>query len=377
MKIAMIGQKGIPAVCGGVEKHVEEAAIRLVELGHEVVVYTRKSYTKDSSKAYRGVTLVSLPGIFSKHLDTISYAFLATIHVIFDRNVSLVHYHAIGPSLMLPLLRLFRPGLPVIATHHSRDYLHGKWGKAARAMLLFGEWCQARFAHTVLAVSKGNQQFLEQKYKRHIDYLPNGVEVVNDIVKSIPEDLNLEANNYFLMVARLIPVKCIPDVIRAYKNLKTDKLLVIAGDSSFTDDYAQQIRAMSQSESNIRFIGYQPPDVISRLYSNAYLFILASSIEGLSIALLEAMSFRCATLVSDISANIEAVGEQGLTFIQGDCQDLESQLNYLLLNEDVVRENGIYGQKRIKQYFDWETIVKKMESFYFSTQKKGIMNGKN
>lgn len=370
MKISMIGQKGIPAVCGGIEKHVEEAAIRLVELGHEVVVYTRKSYTQNNSKSYKGVSLVSLPGIFSKHLDTISYAFLATIHVIFDRKVNIVHYHAIGPSLMLPLLRLFRPGLPVIATHHSRDYLHGKWGKVARTMLLFGEWCQARFAHTVLAVSKGNQQFLEQKYKRHIDYLPNGVEVVNDVVQSIPEELNLTANNYFLMVARLIPVKCIPDVIRAYKNLKTDKLLVIAGDSSFTDDYAQQIRAMSQSESNIHFIGYQPPDVISRLYSNAYLFILASSIEGLSIALLEAMSFRCATLVSDISANIEAVGEQGLTFIQGDCQDLEKQLNYLLQNEDVVRENGIYGQKRIKQYFDWNTIVKQMENFYLSTQKK-------
>ena len=367
MKIAMIGQKGIPAVCGGIEKHVEEASIRLVALGHEVVVYTRKSYVKDNSQNYKGVTLVCLPSILSKHLDTISYAFFATVHVIFDRKVDIVHYHAIGPSLMLPLIRLFRPGLPVIATHHSRDYLHGKWGKVARTMLLVGEWCQAKFSHKILAVSKGNQQFLEEQYKRQIDYLPNGVEVVNNVDLPLPDDLDLKPNGYFLMVARLIPVKCIPDVITAYKKLNTDKLLVIAGDSSFTDEYTMQIRAMSEGESNIRFIGYQSPENVYRLYANAYLFILASSIEGLSIALLEAMSYSCATLVSDISANIEAVGEDGLTFIQGDCEDLEKQFNYLLQNEEAVIANGAYGKNRIKQYFDWDSIVKKMEAFYMAT----------
>lgn len=377
MKIAMVGQKGIPAVCGGIEKHVEDVAVRLVTLGHEVVVYTRKSHVPDNSATFKGVSLICLPGIFSKHLDTISYSFFATIHVIFDRKVDIVHYHAIGPSLMIPLLRLFRPRLPVIATHHSRDYLHGKWGKIARSILCLGEWCQVRFADKILAVSKGNQQFLEEKYHRHIDYVPNGVEIMTDAVKPIPEVLNLEPNNYFLMVARLIPVKCIPDVICAYKALNTNKLLVIAGDSSFTDDYAQQIHEMSQGEGNIHFIGYQPPDVVSSLYSNAYLFILASSIEGLSIALLEAMSYRCATLVSDISANIEAVGKDGMTFIQGDCQDLERHLTYLLQHEETIIANRAYGKKRVEQHFDVNMIVKQMEAFYLTLIHNRGHHGKN
>ncbi|MFK5986457.1 MAG: glycosyltransferase family 4 protein [Pseudomonadota bacterium] len=369
MKIAMIGQKGIPAVCGGVEKHVEDISVRLVKLGHEVVVYTRKSHTQDASKGHQGVTLISLPGIFTKHLDTISYAFLATLHVIFDRRVDLVHYHAIGPSLMIPLIRIFRPFLPVIATHHSRDYLHGKWGKLARTMLQMGEWFQAHFAHTILAVSKTNQQFLAKKYQREIKYLPNGVAIVDKDQNPLPEELNLENNNYFLMVARLIPVKCIPDVITAYQKLDTDKLLVIAGDSSFTDEYAQKIREMSKANPNIRFIGRQPPEVISILYSNAYLFILASSIEGLSIALLEAMSYECACLVSDIAANIEAVGEQGLTFKQGDCDDLEARFKYLLEHKKELQLNQLYSKERIKQYFDWTIIIKQMEQVYLKTIK--------
>ena len=75
MKVAFIGQKGMPAVGGGVERYVEDLSIRLAEAGNEVTVYTRAYYTPAALREYSGVKLVSLPSIYTKHLDAITHSF--------------------------------------------------------------------------------------------------------------------------------------------------------------------------------------------------------------------------------------------------------------------------------------------------------------
>lgn len=368
MNIAMIGQKGIPAVSGGIEKHVEEIAVRLSAAGHEVIVFTRSHYVRNTQDKYKGVVLKQVPHLKSKHLDAISHAFFATLYVIFHRKIKLAHYHAIGPSLMLPLLRLFRPKLRVIATHHSRDYLHGKWNVPAMAILRFGEWSMCSFAHEVIAVSRTNQHYLEKKYRRRIHFIPNGTSIPRQVSRPLPPDLPLEHGGFFLVVARLIPVKCIDDIIAAYLQLNTDKFLVIAGESSHTDDYAIKVRSMAASNDKILFIGHQTPEQLAKLYSNAYLYINASSVEGLSIAVLEAMSYGCATLVSDIDGNLEAVGKKGLTFHQGDIGALRQKLDKLLSEPSSIEVNRNYSAGRIRQYFNWDDIIKTIDDLYQGTE---------
>lgn len=368
MNIAMVGQKGIPAISGGIEKHVEEIAVRLSAAGHEVIVFTRSHYIRNTQNKYKGVVLKQVPHLKSKHLDAISHAFFATLYVICHRKINLVHYHAIGPSLMLPLLRFFRPGLRVIATHHSRDYLHGKWNGPAMAMLRLGEWSMCRFAHEVIAVSRTNQHYLEKKYRRRIHFIPNGTSIPRQESRPLPPDLPLAENGFFLVVARLIPVKCIDDIIAAYQQLNTDKFLVIAGESSHTDNYAIKVRSMAESNEKILFTGHQTPAQLAKLYSNAYLYINASSVEGLSIAVLEAMSYGCATLVSDIDGNLEAVGEAGLTFRQGDIGALRQKLDELLTVPPGIAINKQYGVERIRKYFNWDEIIETIEKLYKGTE---------
>jgi len=364
MNIAMIGQKGIPAISGGIEKHVEEIAVRLCAIGHDVTVFTRSRYIQDTKDTYKGVRLKKIPHLKSKHLDAISHSFFSTLHVIFNHKINLVHFHAIGPSLMLPMLSLFRPRLRIVATHHSRDYLHGKWSPFAMSILRLGEWSMCRYAHEVIAVSRSNQHYLQEKYQRLIHFIPNGTSIPSNESLSLPRDFPAKRDGFFLVVARLIPVKCIDDIIIAFRQLNTDKHLIIAGESSHTDEHAQKVKDMAEPNKRIHFIGHQTPEQLAKLYRNAYLYINASSVEGLSIAVLEAMSYGCATLVSDIEGNLEAVGEKGLTFPQGDTMALRQKLEDLLSNPSTIRANSDYNVERIRQHFNWDDIIATINDLY-------------
>lgn len=369
MNVAMIGQKGVPSVSGGIEKHVEEIAVRLSSRGHAVTVFTRSHYVHNPGVTYKGVYLKQAPHLNSKHFDAISHAFFATLYVIFHPGIKLVHYHAIGPCLMLPFLRLFRPRLTVVATHHSRDYLHGKWNVLAMAILRFGEWCMCRLAHKVIAVSQTNKRYLEEKYGRHVHYMPNGTAIPEPLSRPLPAELPLQPHGFFLTVARLIPVKCIDDIIAAYLQLDTSHSLVIAGESSHTDEYATKVRDMARGNSKILFVGHQTAEQLSKLYSHAILYLNASSVEGLSIAILEAMSYGCAALVSDIDGNIEVVGDNGLLFPQGDVAGLSKKLSDLLADPQCIEDNGNYNRERIIHHFDWDTIVIQLDNLYTEAVK--------
>ena len=106
MKIVFIGQKGIPTLMGGIERHVEELTIRLARQGHDVFVYTRPNYTDKNLSEYKGVRLISLPNIATKHLDAISHTLLACIDVSLRRNIDIIHFHSIGPSLLIWLVKI-------------------------------------------------------------------------------------------------------------------------------------------------------------------------------------------------------------------------------------------------------------------------------
>jgi glycosyltransferase involved in cell wall biosynthesis len=165
MKIIMIGQKGIPSRGGGVEKHVEDLSTRLVNAGHEVLAYTRPSYTEKHLKEYKGVRLISLPSVKTKNLDAISHTFLACLHLIFRiRKVDIVHFHAIGPSSLLLLIKIFRPGIKIVSTFHCQDYFHQKWGFFAKTYLKLGEYICCKFSDKTIAVSEELKKYAEKKY---------------------------------------------------------------------------------------------------------------------------------------------------------------------------------------------------------------------
>ncbi len=369
MKIAMIGQKGVPiSQGGGVEKHVQELAVRLAEM-NTVIAYTRPQYTPTSYRYYFKVKLVSLPSIATKHLDTITHTFLAIVHATLKEKVDIVHIHSVGPALLTWLPRLLRPKTQVIVTFHSMDRQHQKWGKFARFMLWLGEWIAMKFAQEVITVSKALQSYTFEMYGRLTTYIPNGIAEMNIVpAKMITNQFGLTPNNYILAVNRLVRHKGVHHLIKAYQQLNTDKKLVIAGGSVFTDHYVQELHALANGNPNIIFTGNQTGTILAELFSNSYCYVLPSESEGLSIALLEAAAYGKTVIAADIPANAEIVMHCGMSFKCNDIQDLKAKLEQALINSAVVAQTGTLGQKYVLAHYHWDDIAKRTNRLYQQVQ---------
>ena len=365
MKIAFIGQKGIPSISGGVEKHVEDLSSELVKLGHEVFVYTRPNYTDKNLREFNGANLINIKSINSKHLDAISHTFFACLDAIFKRNFDVIHFHSIGPSSMIWLIKIFKPRTPVITTFHTQCYHHQKWGVFARNCLKFGEYIACIMADRVITVSKTLNKYTRDKYKTPAQYIPNGVRISESIsAQKIREKWNLEKDSYIVLVSRLIKHKGIHYAIEAYNKIKTDKKLVIVGDGFHTNDYVNELKEKAQGNKNIIFTGSQSNQALKELFSNAYLFVQPSESEGLSIALLEALSFGKAVLVSNIPENKEVVENIGTIFKNKDISNLREKLEYLIKNPEIVKEYSQLGREHVKRNYNWEDIADNVQKLY-------------
>jgi len=365
MKIAFIGQKGIPAISGGVEKHVDDLGCELVKQGHEVYVYARRGYTDKNLKEHRGVQIINLPSIRTKHLDAISHTFLACLDAAIRRDFDIIHFHSIGPSSLLWIVKLLKPNTPVVATFHTQCYFHKKWGKFAKSSLKFGEIICCRFADRVITVSKTLKEYAKTRHGVEAVYLPNGVYLPkNPEADKIKEEWGLEKGSYFLVVSRLINHKGIHYAIKAFNRLDTDKKLVIVGDGFFTDDYVLELEDLARENKNIIFTGAQSGDMLSELFNNAYLFIQPSESEGLSIALLEAMSYGLPVLVSDIPENKEAIEGTALTFKDKDVDDLAEKLNMVLNSSYLSNGHGKLAKSRVQDEYNWINISSNLLKIY-------------
>ena len=363
MKIAMIGHKRIPSREGGIEVVVEELSTRLVQMGHYVTVYNRKGKnvadkTADLEaqklKKYKGIRIVHVPTPANKSLNAIVYSFLATLMAVVG-NYDVIHYHAEGPCLMLIIPHFF--GIRTIATIHGLDWQRAKWGGFATKMLKKGERFAAKYADEVIVLSTNVQQYFKDTYNRETIYIPNGVQRTEfrepDI---ITEKFGLEKEKYVLYLGRLVPEKGVTYLLDAFSRIDTDLKLVIAGGASHSGDYVEKIKELAKRDSRVVLTGFVQGNLLAELFSNAYLYVLPSDIEGMPISLLEAMSFGRRCLASDIPENTEACKEYAMYFRKSDVDDLQKKLEQALNDPGLFKDNT-----EIMDYcytrFDWNKVT--------------------
>lgn len=364
MRIAFIGQKGIPAAGGGVERYVEDVATRLGGHGSQAIVYTRRAYTPASLQEYKGVKLISLPSLHTKHLDAISHTFLATLHAIWTK-VDVIHFQSIGPALLSWLPKLLRPRIIVVSTLQSRDYEHLKWGVIARFMLRLGERFMCRFSDELIVVSQPMKEYVAAEYGLNATLVPNGANLYDEVTSDAHlQAWGLSKQGYIVAISRLIRHKGLGCLIEAYRLMKTDKKLVIVGADSFTAEYANELKSLAAGDPNIIFTGNQTGEALAELYSHAAAFVQPSESEGLSLALLEAMSRRLPVVVSDIPANLDAAGEAGFVFATNNPAALRDQLEYVLSHPEEAAARGSAGRRRIEELYDWDILVERIMRVY-------------
>lgn len=378
MKIAMLGHKRIPSREGGVEIAVEELAVRMSAAGHDVTVYNRKgqhvsgkendTFTQKSKFDYKGIHVITIPTFEKKSLNAIVYSFFATLHAAFH-SYDVVHYHAEGPCSMLPIAKLF--GKKCVATIHGLDWQRSKWGGFAKKFLLFGEKMAAKYADEVIVLSKNVQEYFKETYGRDTTYVPNGINMPQIIAPDIiTEKYGLSGGDYLLYLARIVPEKGVHYLIDAYEKMDTKKKLVIAGGSSHTDDYFEEIQNRCKKNDGIIMTGFVQGQELQELFGNCYAYVLPSDIEGMPISLLEAMSFGCNCVVSNIAENLEVIKDKGFSFEKSNPDDLKGKLEAL---ERLTDEERNRKSREIREYaiqnFGWDDVVLQTIKLYESRFK--------
>lgn len=358
----MIGQKGIPATHGGPERHVEELSVRLVERGHEVIVYTRPNYTDPALRTYKGVRLVSLPSADTKHLDAISHVSLCTVLAL-RQHADVFHYQAEGPALLSWLPRIARKA--TVVTIHGQDWRRQKWGPVSTAVLRASEWVSFKVPQATISVSESLAEELEAVYGRRAIFIPNGVSLVAGSDEAVLEEHGLERGRYVLFASRLVPEKGCHYLLEAWRAGGFDGYkLVIAGGTSYSDGYVDELKAVA--DASVVFTGYEYGPRLASLFRNAALFVLPSDLEGLPIVLLEALGYGTPVLASDIVQNREVLSGRGSFFAAGSPDDLRRMLEWCLRRRAELKDEAENARGVIADQYDWDAVTDQTLEVYRS-----------
>lgn len=372
LNIAMLGHKRIPSREGGIEIVVEELSTRMVKLGHQVTCYNRKGHHVSGSEfdsnqlsKYKGVRLKTVWTVDKKGLAAMTSSLCAAIKVAFCKY-DIVHFHAEGPCAMLWIPKLF--GKRCIATIHGIDWQRAKWGGFASKYIRFGEKIAVKYADEIIVLSEGVQKYFKDTYDRKTVFIPNGVN--RPIVKTpelIKEKFGLDKDNYILFLGRLVPEKGVTYLIEAFRQLNTDKKLVIAGGSSDTDAFMIELKKLAQGDDRIIFTGFVQGQTLEELYSNSFVYCLPSDLEGMPLSLLEAMSYGNCCVVSDIAECTEVVEDKAVVFKKGNVTALREKLQELCDHPERVDVYKNEAANFICNKYNWDDVVDKAVALYYKT----------
>lgn len=359
LRVAFIGGRGVISKYSGIESYYEEVGKRLAAMGHEVTVYCRNYFTPKLAE-HNGMKLVCLPTVRSKHLETLIHTFLSTLHAL-TRGYDLVHYHALGPALFSFLPRL--AGAKSAVTVQGLDWQRRKWGRLASAVLRLGEKASVHFPNGTMVVSRTLQKRYRAQHGAEAFYVPNGGLLRERKPPHAILGWGLRPRGYVLFLGRFSPEKGCHLLVEAFEQIETDARLVMAGASSYCDEYSRELRR--HASDRIRLLDWVSGETLDELLTNAMIFVLPSDMEGLSLALLDAMGAGLCVLTSDVPENREVVDGAGFTFKHGDAADLADRLRFLIANPAIRQAAGRTARKRIEDEYQWQEIAENIETAYF------------
>lgn len=362
MRIAYVAVKGLPKG-GGVEKVTEEIGSRMVDRGHEVIAYSSRDYgTVDG--VYKGIEVRTVPSINSKSLHKLSICFHATRDVIARGETDIVHFHAVGPSVFAILPRV--AGIPAVVQAHGVEWKRDKWGFAGRTFFKLADYSVVYFPNAATAVSKVQRDYFRERFGHEVVYIPNGVSPVERRPAMWLIDQGIVPDRYILFAARLVEEKGAHFLIEAFRKIDTGMQLVIAGDAAHAERYKARLRGLAGGDTRIRFVGFVTGTPMEELFSNAYLFCLPSTLEGLPVALLEAMNYGNCCVASDIPENIEVLEDHGYLFRNRDPGDLLRVLSELAADPGRVARKKEAARRHVEQNYSWDRAADEMEALYRS-----------
>lgn len=347
---------------GGIEKYTLELGSRLARRGHEITVYTMKHYGK-VTKELQHMRIIGVPSIPGKNTEKFTASASAAFQTLFNPKVDIVHFQHISSGWAAWVSKLRRQ--KCVLQLHGIGWRGSKWGCLASRFLQALETTALRQCDVATSVSKINVTYYQEKYGVNIVYIPSGVSLMKKVEPKEILSRGLLRNSYILFVGRLSREKGLHYLIPAFREVKTDLKLVIAG-QGYDKNYNNELFKLASGDERVRFAGFAQGRLLDELFSNALIYVQPSEFEGLSIALLEAMSYGNCCLVSDIPENIEAIDQAGFTFRSQDVNDLTGKIRFLLDNRSDIDAKSQQAISRVKANYTWDSVTDKIERLYES-----------
>jgi glycosyltransferase involved in cell wall biosynthesis len=346
---------------GGIETYTRGVGRRLVERGHDITVYSTGTGS-GRPQVLDGMEVVWLPRVRPYWAEKVCGAVAAAYRQRKSNSADIVHLHSVAAGSMAPFLRR---GAPCVVQMHGVEWMRSRWGGVAKGVLKAMEHYSIASGDALTAVSQTQCDYYSDQYGKPCEYIPTAVETKPQVSPKLILELGLTPRRYVLFAARLVPEKGLHYLIPAYRRLNTDCTLVIAGGAGSSPTYQRQLTTLAGGDPRIRFLGDVRGRLLEELFSNAAIFAQPSELEGLSIGLIEAMSYGLPCVASNIPENLEVIGDAGLRFISRDTNDLERVLGRALAGNELERDAvGAMARRRVQELFSWDLVVNRLESLY-------------
>src|SRR5580692_2535342 len=325
LRIAFCGTRGIPHTYGGAEAVMVELAPRLAARGHEVIVYCHRSQFRERPAAYKGVKLIYLPGIDTKVLATPTHTVLSMADVLLRRPDVIVAWNLTN-AIPCVIPRLFRKSVAVMVD--GLDWRRDKWGRLGKAYFYMSARLVGRICPRGVITDTGDMQkvYLEE-FGTTSACIPCAANVEDSQDPDVVRRYGLEPFQYYLICSRLVPENNADLIIEAFKSLKTDRLLAIAGSANYRSRFVDQLKGTR--DKRVRFLGHVGDlDHVKELHCNAYAYVHGHSAGGTNPSLLKALGCGNCILALSTPSNSEVLGHYGIQFERA-VDDLAIKLQYV------------------------------------------------
>lgn len=310
MRIALIGTRGVPARYGGFETAAEEIGRRLVERGHEVVVYCRNPGQTQSE--YLGMRLVNLPALRHRATETLSHTALSVGHTILREHPDMAFMFNAANAPLLPPLHAAR--IPVAIHVDGLEWRRAKWGQRASRYYRWAEARSARSADAVIADARGIADHLLTAHGVHARYIAYGAPIVAPPPDRLAE-LHLAAREYHLVVARFEPENHVREIVAGYVSSAAERPLVVIGDAPYADAYRADVLAAAGGDARVHFLGsVWDAELLDVLYAHCLTYLHGHSVGGTNPSLLRALGAAAPVSAFDVGFNREVAADAGLYF---------------------------------------------------------------
>ncbi len=373
MRIAVIGAKGLPPGQGGIEHYCAQVYPRMAAAGHEVDIYGRTSYTGmpwSEPCDFSGVRVFSIPAVPKiKGADAILSSGIGTFIATFLRRYDVIHIHALGPALFCWLPFLLSSS-KVVVYCHGLDWQRVKWGKFSSFLIHLGEKLAVRYSNEMVVVSQELRRYFWETHGRETVYIPNGPAqyAPSDQDFSFGKRLGLEAGKYLVFLGRLVPEKCPDLLIEAFLKLKQRgwKLAIVGGNSD-TSAFQERLSGLVKGDPRVIFTGVLRGRYLAEVVRGAGIFVLPSEVEGLPLAMLEAMQEGLPIVASDIPPHHQLLGnDRGVMFRSLDLDDCVDKLTWAMEHPEEMKVMSNIAQSYVRQNYNWERVVRDANHLHFT-----------